>query len=130
MATFFFTVSYLSNDLMFYTQNGRRITNHVIFYLKLVLYFGGQNFSALYSKTALIYSNLNLSFVQLSNLFIYTKNLVFCCHSTCHETNGFYFQGRTGVMICSYLLYKGIYTDPKEAMHHYAKARTENEKVC
>ena len=38
-------------------------------------------------------------------------------------------QGRTGVMICAYLIYKGIYSSPDEAMKHYAAARTFNDKV-
>lgn len=37
-------------------------------------------------------------------------------------------KGRTGVMICSYLLYKKMFVDSEKAMQHYAKARTENEK--
>ncbi|XP_065653918.1 phosphatidylinositol 3,4,5-trisphosphate 3-phosphatase and dual-specificity protein phosphatase PTEN-like isoform X2 [Hydra vulgaris] len=36
--------------------------------------------------------------------------------------------GRTGVMICAYLLYKGFYDDAIDAMYYYAVTRTENHK--
>jgi len=37
-------------------------------------------------------------------------------------------KGRTGVMICCYLLYKKMFLSAKDAMDHYAKARTANDK--
>ncbi|XP_047137060.1 uncharacterized protein LOC101239852 isoform X8 [Hydra vulgaris] len=36
--------------------------------------------------------------------------------------------GRTGIMICAYLLYKGYYDNAKDAMNYYAVYRTENKK--
>jgi len=38
-------------------------------------------------------------------------------------------QGRTGVMICSYLLHSGQFTDPQAALQLYSTARTMDEKV-
>nr|XP_047124178.1 phosphatidylinositol 3,4,5-trisphosphate 3-phosphatase and dual-specificity protein phosphatase PTEN [Hydra vulgaris] len=37
-------------------------------------------------------------------------------------------KGRTGTMICAYLLYKGFYDNAKDAMDYYAVSRTENKK--
>jgi phosphatidylinositol-3,4,5-trisphosphate 3-phosphatase/dual-specificity protein phosphatase PTEN len=38
-------------------------------------------------------------------------------------------KGRTGVMICSYLIFSGLCKNSEEAFEHYAKARTYNNKV-
>jgi len=38
-------------------------------------------------------------------------------------------QGRTGVMICAYLLHSGQCTDPQQALQLYSTARTMDEKV-
>lgn len=37
-------------------------------------------------------------------------------------------KGRTGVMICAYLLYKKYFTEANEAMNYYADTRTYNSK--
>ena len=37
-------------------------------------------------------------------------------------------KGRTGVMVCAFLLYIGDWTDPDEAMQFYGFARTNNQK--
>ena len=38
-------------------------------------------------------------------------------------------KGRTGVMICSYLIFSNLSKDSNEAFSHYGKARTYNGKV-
>lgn len=38
-------------------------------------------------------------------------------------------KGRTGVMICSYLIFSGLCRNSAEAFAHYAQARTYNNKV-
>ncbi len=45
--------------------------------------------------------------------------LVFC----------FFVQGRTGVMICSYLLHDKLFDNTKDALQFYGEARTQNAKV-
>ncbi|XP_057297708.1 phosphatidylinositol 3,4,5-trisphosphate 3-phosphatase and dual-specificity protein phosphatase PTEN-like isoform X2 [Hydractinia symbiolongicarpus] len=37
-------------------------------------------------------------------------------------------KGRTGVMICAYLLYRGFFDTADDAMNYYADARTSNRK--
>lgn len=37
-------------------------------------------------------------------------------------------KGRTGTMICCYLLYSGQFTSAAEALSHYAQKRTHDEK--
>ena len=38
-------------------------------------------------------------------------------------------KGRTGVMICCYLLYSRIFTSAKDALKYYGMIRTKNRKV-
>ena len=38
-------------------------------------------------------------------------------------------KGRTGVMICCYLIFSGLCKNADEAMEHYATKRTLNKKV-
>ena len=38
-------------------------------------------------------------------------------------------KGRTGVMICSYLIFSGLCKNSQEAFTHYGEARTYNNKV-
>jgi phosphatidylinositol-3,4,5-trisphosphate 3-phosphatase/dual-specificity protein phosphatase PTEN len=38
-------------------------------------------------------------------------------------------KGRTGVMICCYLIFSGLCKDSDEAMEHYSLKRTLNKKV-
>ena len=38
-------------------------------------------------------------------------------------------QGRTGVMICSYLLHDRLFDSTKDALQFYGEARTQNAKV-
>ena len=37
-------------------------------------------------------------------------------------------KGRTGVMICCYLVYSGLFKTAKEALVYYGKIRTSNGK--
>ena len=37
-------------------------------------------------------------------------------------------KGRTGTMICCYLLYADLFTDPIQAMKYYGMIRTKNKK--
>ena len=37
-------------------------------------------------------------------------------------------KGRTGVMICCYLIFSGLCKNSEEAFNHYAEARTYNKK--
>jgi len=38
-------------------------------------------------------------------------------------------KGRTGVMICCYLIFSGLCKTAEEALDYYAKRRTSNKKV-
>jgi len=38
-------------------------------------------------------------------------------------------KGRTGVMICCYLIFSGLCKTSEEALAHYSKVRTLNNKV-
>jgi phosphatidylinositol-3,4,5-trisphosphate 3-phosphatase/dual-specificity protein phosphatase PTEN len=37
-------------------------------------------------------------------------------------------KGRTGLMICVFLIYAGVWTDAQQALSYYGFARTENQK--
>uniref|UniRef100_A0A1I7XRN8 Phosphatase tensin-type domain-containing protein n=1 Tax=Heterorhabditis bacteriophora TaxID=37862 RepID=A0A1I7XRN8_HETBA len=39
-------------------------------------------------------------------------------------------KGRTGVMICAYLVYINFYLSPRQNMDYYSIVRTRNNKVC
>lgn len=39
-------------------------------------------------------------------------------------------KGRTGIMICCYLLYSGLFQNSYDAMRYYGFMRTKNKKVA
>ena len=41
----------------------------------------------------------------------------------------YFFQGRTGVMICAYLLHTNICADSTKALDYYSQERTHDKKV-
>lgn len=50
-------------------------------------------------------------------------------YSVCFDNYILVMQGRTGVMICAYMLHKKLSATPDEAMATYAEKRTMDEKV-
>ena len=39
-------------------------------------------------------------------------------------------QGRTGLMICCYILHRGWAENADDALKHYGQTRTQDSKVC